>query len=141
MNSRDMVSKGIFTKIKAGCVYAATSRFYMYDGLIKIGSTSKQTPHDRLKQLSKQQPIQFVPLMWVTVYSQKSAETLLHRFFHRYKYDGGCGVEWFKNIPDKELRYGFQLIADLNLTLPIIPGYHYVDGKWELDDIFDSVEF
>ena len=62
-------------------------------------------------------------------------------FFHRYKYNGECGVEWFKNIPDKELRYGFMLISDLSLTLPIIPGFHYCDGRWELDEIFDTADY
>ena len=121
-----------------GCVYAATSVFYMYDGLVKIGSTSKPTPNQRMKELSRQQPKQFIPLIWASVYSEKSAEKLLHRFFYRYKYDGDCGVEWFKNIPDKELNYGFKLIADLNLSTPIMPGYQYVDGKWELDEMFDA---
>lgn len=118
-----------------GCVYAATSPLYMYDELVKIGSTSKPTPDKRMMELSKQQPKRFVPLIWASVYSERSAEKLLHRFFQRYKYDGECGVEWFKSIPDKELRYGFKLIADLNLSTPIMPGFVYVDGRWELDDI------
>ena len=120
---------------KVGCVYAATTMFYMYDGLVKIGSTSKPTPHKRLEQLSKQQPRKFVPLIWVSTLSPISAEKLLHRFFARYRYDGECGVEWFKNIPDKELNYGFGLIAKINATDPIIPGSMVNEfGEWEVDE-------
>ena len=125
--------------MKKGCVYATTTLLYGNDGLIKIGSTSKEKPIERLETLSKQHPQRFYPLMWIQLYNQKSAEVLLHRFFAKYKYNGDCGTEWFKRIPIKELLSGFTYIEDISGGLLVYPGFVKKNGKWVVEDITDSL--
>lgn len=116
--------------MKWGCVYASTTLIYNVDGLVKIGSTSKEKPDNRMEQLSAQQPQKFYALLWVNTISPKSAETLLHKYFAEYKYVGDGGVEWFKGIPRNELIKGFMHISNMYNALPIYPGFVYQNGKW-----------